>query len=85
MKGPGSRVGHWNPGEGGGDLGRQGPGVGGQVHVIEVSQGSSPELAEKRRSPPAKQIWVKWEGRSRAVDLGPTDGNGGQEMVGSGD
>ena len=30
VKGPGNRVGRWNPGEVGGDLGRQGQGVGGQ-------------------------------------------------------
>ena len=53
---PGSRVGHWNRGEGG--------------DVIEVSQGSSPEPAGKPRSPLAEQIFLMWGGRSRAVDLG---------------
>ena len=45
VKGPGNRVGRWNAGEVGGDLG-------GRVKVL---------VARARD---------KWEGRSRAVDLG---------------
>ena len=44
-------------------------GVGGREPGIEVEQGSSPGPAGDPRSPKAKQIWVRWEGRSRAVDL----------------
>ena len=82
VKDPGPRFDHWNPWEGGSDLARQGHGVSGHGQVIGVSQESGPELAWKPRSPPAKQIWVKWEGRSRAVDFGGQMGKRDQEMVG---
>ena len=49
-----------------------GPGQG--VHDrrpgVEVSQESSPGPVGELRSPRAKQIWVKWEGGSKAVDVG---------------
>ena len=56
-----------------GDLGVS---VVGKVHgfgswepVVEVEHGSSPGPASDPRNPRARQIWVRWKGRSRAVDL----------------